>query len=81
MRPTTFTPDTLRAYLVRHTIADLPALKHALGTRADLTVFRKLKPLGYLSSYTHRGRFYTLRVIARFDARADAPHIARCEQS
>jgi hypothetical protein len=53
--------------LQRHTIADLPALKHALGTSADLTVFRKLKPLGYLSSYTHRGRFYTLRTIARFD--------------
>ena len=67
MRPTTFDPQTLRAYLRRHRIADLPALKRALGTSADLTVFRKLKPLGYLSSYTHRGRFYTLREIARFD--------------
>ena len=45
----------------------MPALKRALGTEADLTVFRKLQPLGYLSSYTHRGRFYTLREIARFD--------------
>lgn len=67
MRPTTFDPQRLRTYLRRHTIADLPALKHALGTAADLTVFRKLKPLGYLASYTHRGRFYTLRTIARFD--------------
>ncbi|MGH8518986.1 MAG: hypothetical protein ACREUE_16175 [Panacagrimonas sp.] len=67
MRPATFDPQSLRTYLQRHTIADLPALKHALGTSADLTVFRKLKPLGYLSSYTHRGRFYTLRTIARFD--------------
>src|SRR5450756_2523250 len=33
----------------------------------DVTVFRKLKPLDYLSSYSHRGRFYTLREIARFD--------------
>lgn len=48
-------------------MADLPALKEALGTRADLTVVRKLQPLGYLSSYSHRGRFYTLREIARFD--------------
>ena len=30
-------------------------------------MFRKLKPLGYLASYTHRGRFYTLTEIARFD--------------
>src|SRR3990172_6189247 len=67
MRPTSFDPQSLRSYLQRHTIAALPALKHALGTSADLTVFRKLKPLGYLSSYTHRGRFYTLRTIARFD--------------
>lgn len=67
MRPTAFDAERLRRYLHRHTIADLPALKHALGTSADLTVFRKLKPLGYLSSYTHRGRFYTLRTIARFD--------------
>ena len=29
--------------------------------------FRKLKPLGYLTSYWHRGRYYTLREIARFD--------------
>ena len=66
MRPTAFDSQTLRTYLRRPRIADLPALKQALGTRADLTVFRKLTPLGYLSSYTHRGRFYTLRAIARF---------------
>jgi hypothetical protein len=67
MRPPSFDPQTLRTYLRRHRIADLPALKRALGTEADLTVFRKLQRLGYLSSYTHRGRFYTLREIARFD--------------
>lgn len=67
MRPPSFEPETVRTYLRRHRIADLPALKEALGTSADLTVFRKLHPLGYLSSYTHRGRFYTLREIARFD--------------
>jgi hypothetical protein len=67
MRPTSFEPRHLRTYLHRHTIADLPALKHALGASADLTVFRKLKALGYCSSYTHRGRFYTLRTIPRFD--------------
>src|ERR1700726_3683782 len=67
MRPISFDPQRLRTYLQRHTIADLPALKHALGSSSDLTVFRKLKALGYLSSYTHRGRFYTLRTIARFD--------------
>lgn len=67
MRPTTFDPKALRQYLVRYKIAPLPDLKRVLGTAVDLTVFRKLKPLGYLSSYTHRGRYYTLREIPRFD--------------
>ena len=69
MRPTTFDPALLRQHLRRHKIADLPELKRVLGTATDLTVFRKLKQLGYLASYTHRGRFYTLVEIARFDAR------------
>jgi hypothetical protein len=68
MRPITFQPSTLRRHLLRHKIADLPELKRVLGTAVDLTVFRKLQLLGYLSSYSHRGRFYTLREIARFDA-------------
>jgi hypothetical protein len=42
-------------------------LKQALGTSVDVTVFRKLKPLDYLTSYSHRGRYYTLREIALFD--------------
>jgi len=67
MRPTSFEPSVLRQYLRRHKIADLPELKRILGTETDLTVFRKLKQLDYLASYTHRGRFYTLPEIAHFD--------------
>ena len=32
-----------------------------------MTVFRKLKDLGYLSCYSHRGSFYTLECIPTFD--------------
>ena len=67
MRALSFDPQALRKHLLRHKIATLPELKAALGTSADLTVFRKLKLLDYLSSYTHRGRYYTLREVARFD--------------
>jgi hypothetical protein len=67
MRPPSFDPQALRKHLLRHKIATLPELKAALGTCADLTVFRKLKLLDYLSSYTHRGRYYALREAARFD--------------
>src|SRR6476469_10543496 len=67
MRPLSFDPLALRKHLLRHKIATLPELKSALGTSAALTVFRKLKLLDYLSSYTHRGRYYALRETARFD--------------
>ena len=67
MRPLSFNPQDLRKHLLRHKIATLPELKAALGTSADLTVFRKLKLLDYLSSYTHRGCYYALREAARFD--------------
>ena len=69
MRPTSFDPSALRQHLRRNKIADLPELKRVLGTDTDLTVFRKLKQLHYLASYTHRGRFYTLPEIAHFDDR------------
>ena len=67
MRPLSFRPDELRLLLLRNKIATLDELKQALGTAVDVTVFRKLKPLDYLTSYSHRGRYYTLREIARFD--------------
>jgi len=67
MRPTSFDPSVLRQHLRRHKIADLPELKSVLGTDTGLTVFRKLKQLDYFASYTHRGRFYTLPEIVRFD--------------
>jgi hypothetical protein len=50
-------------------ILTLPALKKLLGTSAAMTVFRKLKPLAYLTSYSHRGRYYTLAERAEFDER------------
>jgi len=67
MRPLFFRSDALRSLLLQSKIATLDELKLAVGTSVDVTVFRKLKPLDYLSSYSHRGRYYTLREIARFD--------------
>ena len=66
MRPVSFRSDALRTLLLRRKIATLEELKQALGTSVDVTVFRKLKPLDSLTSYSHRGRYYTLREIARF---------------
>jgi hypothetical protein len=76
MRPVTFDSSVLRQHLFRHKIAELPELQRVLGTATAVTVFRKLKQLGYLASYTHRGRFYTLSEIARFDGRGLWSHEA-----
>ena len=32
-----------------------------------MSIFRRLKEIGYLSSYTHAGRYYTLPHIPHFD--------------
>ena len=39
-----------------------------LATRSRTSVFRRLKAIGYFSSFTHRGRYYTLREIPQFDS-------------
>jgi hypothetical protein len=67
MRPLSYRSDELRSLLLGNQIATLDEMKQALGTQVDVTLFRKLKPLNYLTSYSHRGRYYTLREIARFD--------------
>ena len=67
MRPVSFRSEELRSLLLQSKIATLDELKQALGTSVDITIFRKLKPLDYVTSYSHRGRYYTLREIARFD--------------
>ena len=61
--------QVLKEFLDHHKIATLDQVKAALGDPARCTVFRKLKELEYLSSYSHRGKYYTLRSIARFNAR------------
>ena len=68
MRLATFSATVVRRFLLRYQIADLTQLKQALGTSVDVTVFRKLRELGHLTSYSHRGRYYTLPEIAHFAA-------------
>jgi hypothetical protein len=45
----------------------MASLKAALGKPTDMTVFRKLRAIDYLTSYSHGGRFYALRETADFD--------------
>src|ERR1039457_5106350 len=67
MRPLSFRSDELRTLLLHSKIATLDELKQAPSTSVDVTVFRKLKLLDHLTSYSHRGRYYKLHEIACFD--------------
>jgi len=68
MRPERYHADDLRCLLQQRKIATMDELKETLGSAADVTVFRKLAGLGYRTSYSHRGRYYTLDELAHFDA-------------
>lgn len=59
--------DVIGSFLLKNKIATLEELKHEIGSSATMTVFRKLRALGYLSSYSHRGSYYTLVEIPQFD--------------
>lgn len=59
--------QALASLFRRQGVVDLPTLFGVLETSSRMSVFRRLKSVGYLSSYTHRGAYYTLPDIPRFD--------------
>lgn len=58
--------EDIRDFFRASKIATIEELREALGDPARSTLFRKLAQMEYLSSYSHRGKFYTLRSVARF---------------
>ena len=61
MRHETFRASVLVQMFRRRTIATMAEMKSALGTSVDMTVFRKLGTLDYMTIYSHAGRYYALR--------------------
>jgi hypothetical protein len=59
--------EHLASLLNDQKVATMPQLKRALGTSVTYTVLRKLSALGYRSSYSHGGAYYTLDSIAHYD--------------
>lgn len=57
----------LQKLVQRVPVVDLEQLCGVLGTRSRMTVFRRLRKVGYRTSYTHAGRYYTLEDIPVFD--------------
>jgi hypothetical protein len=67
MGTSTFHSKDLVVLLRHNSIATIDELKTVLGTDVAITVYRKLKEVAYHTSYSHRGRYYTLDEVARFD--------------
>ena len=67
MRTVVFSTELLKSFFEEHSIGTLPELKGALGTEVAMTVFRKLRELSYRTSFSNRGKYYTLDEVARFD--------------
>ncbi|MGH8335386.1 MAG: hypothetical protein ACRD2G_09800 [Terriglobia bacterium] len=61
--------EKLASLLNRQKVATMPQLKSALGSAVTFTVLRKLAPLGYRTSYSHGGTYYTLDSITQYDVR------------
>ncbi|MFN2109817.1 MAG: hypothetical protein ACK2UI_09155 [Anaerolineae bacterium] len=66
MNTSKFQKKTVVSFLKHHKIATLDEIGQVMGKASERTVFRKLSQLDYISSYSHRGKFYTLRSIAQF---------------
>ena len=67
MRPVVYTTDELVRAFGEHRVLTLEQVKGFLGTPVKMTALRKLRALDYLSSYSHTGRYYTLKQVARWD--------------
>lgn len=67
MKPCEKRDHDVRKLLLDNKIAAIDELKVAAGTNSTMTVHRCLSRLGYMTSYSHCGKFYTLQSIPKFN--------------
>jgi hypothetical protein len=67
MLPPDSSKEALRKLFRRRPVHQLSDLAKVLKTGSRMSVFRRLKVVGYLSSFTHGGRYYTLKELTQFD--------------
>jgi hypothetical protein len=58
----------LEIFFKKNKLGKLTDLFHLLKTKSRMSIFRRLRKLQYLSSYTHSGSYYTLKNIPDFDS-------------
>jgi hypothetical protein len=67
MKKERYSATELRRLIVKNKMVTMIELKAAVGTSVDATIFRKLRQLGYLRSYSHRGKYYSLPEVVEFN--------------
>lgn len=67
MRTEEYSSKLLKGMLTKQKICTMEELMKCLGVNVRMTVFRKLAELPYQTSYSHRGKFYTLKQLCKFN--------------
>lgn len=67
MRRVIYRTDKLQSLFLKKKVLKFDNIKKALGASVKKTVLRKLQKLGYRSSYSHGGSYYTLETIAQYN--------------
>lgn len=60
--------EALSKLFRRQRVVDLKRLGDVLQTTSRMSIFRRLSLVGYVTSYSHTGRYYTLVDVPEFDA-------------
>ncbi len=58
---------SLQKFCLKQQVVNMNALSKILQTKSRMSIFRRLKEIGYFSSFSHAGKYYTLTNIPQFD--------------
>jgi hypothetical protein len=67
MRPEKYSVELLIEAFKNNLVLSYDSIASVLGTRSKMTIFRKLKPLDYCTSYSDAGRYYVLKRFIPFN--------------
>ena len=56
----------IKDFILHNKIVTIDEIKEHLNCNVTMTIMRKMNDLSYLSSYSHRGKYYTLGTVPKF---------------
>lgn len=67
MRTPIYESEDLKKFICHQKVVTIDEILLELGNPVKSTAFRVLEQVNYISSYSHRGRFYSMKSTARFN--------------